>query len=74
MDTVKHKDKELYEAAKSHVMYRALLGEPVSVSNLQRQFRIGHTLATEIMNQLQEDGVVSAPDAITNQRVVLVKN
>ncbi|BAR82000.1 uncharacterized protein KNN_01152 [Bacillus thuringiensis serovar tolworthi] len=72
MNVMKHKHMELYEAAKKHVVYRARLGEPVSVSNLQRQFRIGHTWASKIMDQLQQNRVVSAPDPITNQRVVLV--
>ncbi|ADY24962.1 DNA translocase FtsK [Bacillus paranthracis] len=72
MNTIKKKDVELYEAAKEHVIYRARLGELVSVSNLQRQFRIGHTRASEIMSQLEQSGIVSAPDSITNQRIVLV--
>ncbi|MEC5307812.1 DNA translocase FtsK [Bacillus thuringiensis] len=72
MNTINEKDVKLYEAAKEHVIYRAGLGMLVSVSNLQRQFRIGHTRASEIMSQLQQNRIVGDPDPITNQRVVLV--
>ena len=61
---------ELYARAKEEI---ALAGK-ASVSFLQRRLSVGYSRAAKIMDQLEESGVVSAPDTSKERRVLISSN
>jgi len=61
---------ELYAKAKEEI---AVAGK-ASVSFLQRRLSVGYSRAAKIMDQLEENGVVSAPDASKERRVLISPN
>jgi len=58
---------ELYTKAKEAV----ITADKASVSFLQRRLSIGYARAARIMDQLEENGVVSAPDTSKERRVLM---
>lgn len=58
---------ELYERAKEAVT----IAGKASTSFLQRRLSIGYARAARIMDQLQENGVVSSPDASRERQVLI---
>lgn len=60
-------DKKMYEAAVDLIREN----QRVSISFVQRKLKIGFNTASAILEQLQEDGIVSAPDC-NGRREVLV--
>jgi len=61
---------ELYARAKEEI---AIAGK-ASVSFLQRRLSIGYSRAAKIMDQLEENGVVSTPDTSKERRVLISPN
>jgi S-DNA-T family DNA segregation ATPase FtsK/SpoIIIE len=61
---------ELYARAKEEIT----LAGKASVSFLQRRLSVGYSRAAKIMDQLEENGVVSAPDTSKERRVLLSPN
>lgn len=61
---------ELYAKAKEEI---AVAGK-ASVSFLQRRLSVGYSRAAKIMDQLEENGVVSAPDTSKERRVLISPN
>ncbi|HDR6289495.1 TPA: cell division protein FtsK [Bacillus cereus] len=59
----------IYESAKQFVIDQ----QKVSVSLLQRRFRIGYTIATTIVDRLKEEGIVGPEKPNLHPRDVLVK-
>jgi S-DNA-T family DNA segregation ATPase FtsK/SpoIIIE len=59
----------IYESAKQFVIEQ----QKVSVSFLQRRFRIGYTVSATILDRLEEDGIVGPEKANLHPRDVLVK-
>ncbi len=57
-----------YEVAKTAVTHHQI----ASIAWVQRKLRIGYNQAARIMDALQENGVVSAPDP-NGRRTVLLK-
>jgi S-DNA-T family DNA segregation ATPase FtsK/SpoIIIE len=47
--------------------------EKTSTSKLQRKFRIGYNRAARIMDQLEENGMVSPMDGSNKRRVLIWK-
>ncbi|MFT7316666.1 MAG: DNA recombination-dependent growth factor C [Gammaproteobacteria bacterium] len=68
----KHKDSNgndaFYEEAKAFAIEQG----QVSISRTQRKFRIGYNRAARLIEQLEDNGIVSAPD-YKGQRTVLIK-
>lgn len=60
-------DKKMYDAAVALVKE----SQRTSVSFVQRKLKIGYNAAAAILDQLQEDGIVSAPD-VNGRREVLI--
>lgn len=60
-------NKKMYEAAVDLIKEN----RRTSVSFIQRKLKIGFTVASAIVEQLQEDGIVSAPD-VNGRREVLI--
>lgn len=60
-------DKKMYDAAVDLIREN----QRTSVSFVQRKLKIGFTVASAIVEQLQEDGIVSAPD-VNGRREVLI--
>jgi S-DNA-T family DNA segregation ATPase FtsK/SpoIIIE len=58
---------ELYSRAKEEIT----LAGKASVSFLQRRLSVGYSRAAKIMDQLEENGVVSAPDTSKERRVLI---
>ncbi|QIW21922.1 DNA translocase FtsK [Bacillus thuringiensis] len=59
----------IYESAKQFVIEQ----QKVSVSFLQRRFRIGYTVAATIVDRLEEEGIVGPANVNLHPRDVLVK-
>ena len=51
-------DEELYEEAKNYVIE----SNKVSISGIQRKFKIGFNAAAKIVETMEKDGVVSSPE------------
>ena len=68
----KYKDSNgndaFYEEAKAFAIEQG----QVSISRTQRKFRIGYNRAARLIEQLEDNGIVSAPD-YKGQRTVLIK-
>lgn len=68
----KYKDSngndEFYEEAKAFAIEQG----QASISRTQRKFRIGYNRAARLIEQLEDNGIVSAPD-YKGQRTVLIK-
>lgn len=62
--------EKLYEPAKQFVIEQ----QKVSVSFIQRRFRIGYTSAATIVDRLEEEGIIGPAKPNLHPRDVLVKN
>lgn len=60
-------DKKMYEAAVNLIKEN----QRTSVSYIQRKLKIGYNTASAIIEQLQEDGIVSAPDNLGRREVLI---
>lgn len=60
-------DKKMYEAAVNLIKEN----QRTSVSYIQRKLKIGYTTASAIIEQLQEDGIVSTPDNLGRREVLI---
>ena len=60
-------EEALYEAAKSYV----IASGKVSVSAVQRHLRVGFNRASRLVENLQDQGVISAPDGQGKRRVLV---
>lgn len=60
-------DDDLYEDVKEHIVSL----KTVSTANLQRRFRIGYARASRLLDQLEDDGLISQRDADSGVRKVL---
>ena len=60
-------DKKMYEAAVNLIKKN----QRTSVSYIQRKLKIGYNTASAIIEQLQEDGIVSAPDNLGRREVLV---
>lgn len=58
---------ELYDAAVRFVVEK----QRVSISSIQRQFRIGYNRAARIVENMEEAGITTAPDESGNRRVLV---
>ena len=68
-EPVKDEKGSLYDQAVSI----ALTANRASVSLIQRELRIGHRRATELIEQMERTGLVSPMDAAGNRSIVLSK-
>lgn len=60
-------DKKMYEAAVNLIKEN----QRTSVSYIQRKLKIGYNTASAIIEQLQEDGIISAPDNLGRCEVLI---
>ncbi len=60
-------DKKMYEVAVNLIKEN----QRTSVSYIQRKLKIGYNTASAIIEQLQEDGIVSAPDNLGRREVLI---
>lgn len=75
VEEVEEEDEHAEQEAEAQALYDRAVAEvresdKVSPSALQRKLEIGHTLATQLIERMEREGVVSAPD-VTTKRAVL---
>lgn len=63
-----HDDAEMLDAARKIVIQSG----KGSTSFLQREMHVGYNTATRLIEQLQKDGVVSAPDHVGRREVLVI--
>ncbi|MDD4519566.1 MAG: DNA translocase FtsK, partial [Alphaproteobacteria bacterium] len=60
------KDNELYDEAVAIV----LKDRKASTSYIQRQLRIGYNRAANLIDRMQDEGIVSAPNSVGRREVL----